>query len=255
MRINDKPFKDYYDLVYLGTQDNSIYYNRVPDTFSLENSELNEYYNTAASDIDRLEKKLKLYCYDLELAVLGFCGTLYPLYFWYTSERALYHTYRYVRPVLSLTEYAELKLGNKKENRKIKESLASITETQPTAHLKHFVDTASPVFIYVPPRKSLSLFRSPWQYCQELIETKNLSNVTTLTNPCLDRLGFKKIVEPWQAYQELEMFLGNTLVEREVMPLQSDVAKRDAHGFDDKSFKQVSPGKKANRRTNSKPTS
>ena len=70
MDINTTSFKDYYDLVYLGTQDNSVYYNRVPNTFSLENSELNEYYNEAASDIDKLEKKLKLYCFDLELAVL-----------------------------------------------------------------------------------------------------------------------------------------------------------------------------------------
>mgnify|MGYP006282300013 CR=1 FL=1 len=55
-------------------------------------------------------------------------------------------------------------------------------------------------------------------------------------------------MKPWQAYQELEMFLGDTLVEREVMPVLSDRAKRDAHGFDEKSFKQVSPGKKAKRR-------
>ena len=70
-----------------------------------------------------------------------------------------------------------------------------------------------------------------------------------VTNPRLSDLGFASVKDPFAAYQEVNMFLNGPLVQRED-PLQitDSIVLRDAKGFDDKSFKQISPGKKARRR-------
>jgi hypothetical protein len=71
-------------------------------------------------------------------------------------------------------------------------------------------------------------------------------------NPCLNEYGFAKILDPYQAYQELDMYLGNQLAKQEdPVPHRTQELIRDAHGFDDKSFKQIQPGmKKARRKAN-----
>ena len=51
-----------------------------------------------------------------------------------------------------------------------------------------------------------------------------------------------------QAYQQLELFLNNTLVKPVKIQEPDDRLKRDMHGFDALSFKQISPGKKAKRK-------
>jgi len=64
-------------------------------------------------------------------------------------------------------------------------------------------------------------------------------------NPNLADLNFQRVVEPYTAYQEVDMFLGNQLVGNfEPMPDFGDELKRDAHGMDDWSFKQKGPKKR-----------
>lgn len=64
-------------------------------------------------------------------------------------------------------------------------------------------------------------------------------------NPCLKDLGFPKWMDPFTAYQELDMYLGNQLAQQQERgPTGSDEIIRDSKGFDDKSFKTTSPGKK-----------
>lgn len=68
------------------------------------------------------------------------------------------------------------------------------------------------------------------------------------TNPSLKELDFYKIKDVYQTFQELEMFLGGVLTNDVKLLEPTDEEKLNIHGFNDKSFKQVSPGKKFRRR-------
>ena len=61
---------------------------------------------------------------------------------------------------------------------------------------------------------------------------------TLIVNPTLRSYQFFKVIDPFTAYQELSMFLGNNLVtQKDPNPPISDVDKRDTHGFNEWSFK------------------
>ena len=71
-------------------------------------------------------------------------------------------------------------------------------------------------------------------------------------NPILKDLNFHTQLDPYTCYQEIAMYVSGVLGvgEKEIIKI-SDVEKRNKAGFDDVSFKQVSPGKKFKRRNNS----
>jgi hypothetical protein len=64
-------------------------------------------------------------------------------------------------------------------------------------------------------------------------------------SPILKDFGIQSIVDPWTAYQEIDRFLGNDLVNIDNKEFQmSDELKRDSKGMDDWSFKQMGPKKR-----------
>lgn len=75
-----------------------------------------------------------------------------------------------------------------------------------------------------------------------------------VVNPCLRDSEFFKVVPPDQAYQEIDMFLGNVLTYREKLDrVRTSEEVRDSHGFDSESFVGT-PGlsKKERRKLNKK---
>lgn len=69
-------------------------------------------------------------------------------------------------------------------------------------------------------------------------------------NPFLKPFNFMSVKSNYEAFQEISMFLGGVIGQKKEVPVQvSDEIMRDKKGFDDKSFKTPSPGKKFNRRT------
>lgn len=68
-------------------------------------------------------------------------------------------------------------------------------------------------------------------------------------NPCLKDIQFYKAVDPFTMFQEIQMYISGVIgVERMIPVTISDVSMRDKKGFDNLSFKTLSPGKKYNRR-------
>lgn len=73
----------------------------------------------------------------------------------------------------------------------------------------------------------------------------NESMFELVLNPCLKDIRFARMVDPFTAFQEVSMFLGGVIGSIEDNTVQiDDVHMRDAKGFDDRSFKTASPGKK-----------
>ena len=70
-------------------------------------------------------------------------------------------------------------------------------------------------------------------------------------NPVLRDLGWQRHAEPFSVWQSVDQYLGNQMARQEDPEPLSDELRRDAHGFDDRSFKTDAPGmRKARRKTN-----
>lgn len=95
-------------------------------------------------------------------------------------------------------------------------------------------------------------FGAPVVYVQRI--GKWLRNEYFVTaNPRLMDLDFVRFVEPFTAYQEIAMYLGNELAQPDIAPqtVGSDKDLAKVKGFDDQSFRTAAPGqKKLNRRAN-----
>lgn len=72
---------------------------------------------------------------------------------------------------------------------------------------------------------------------------------SVVVNPCLRDRGFARRVDPYAAWQELSLFLGNTLLLDAPPPPRpvDDALKAHAHGFDGQSFRNTRKRPKANR--------
>lgn len=77
----------------------------------------------------------------------------------------------------------------------------------------------------------------------------NTKEIEVEYNVKLDNLEYQRIVDPYTAFQEIAMYRSGVLGTGEPnMVTISDEHKRDAHGFDKRSFKTDSPGKKRKRK-------
>ena len=65
-------------------------------------------------------------------------------------------------------------------------------------------------------------------------------DVTVEINPCLRNYGFQAVVDPNTAYQTLDQYLGNELARQlDPIPVRTQDLIRDAHGFDQTSFRKT----------------
>ncbi len=81
----------------------------------------------------------------------------------------------------------------------------------------------------------------------------NMQSFELTANPKLLEYNIQRIFNPWITFQEIEMYLTNTLAtNRQKIPKFSDKLKRDAHGFNNLSFKQVGPKRRKLKKKNKK---
>lgn len=144
--------------------------------------------------------------FGMEYIVIGFCGTFYPLII----------KHRYGAPSKYCYSFEEL---------------SSIMKIDRYNSYKGFYET-------VKSLKNDELFltnRSPI-----IIVTHGAKAVW---NGLLRNYQFARIVDPYQAFQRIEMFLGNLAAPEKPIPPRTDVEKLQSHGFDKKiSFRK---GKKS----------
>jgi hypothetical protein len=78
--------------------------------------------------------------------------------------------------------------------------------------------------------------------CPILHFKKDHNGFYLTTNPKLKEYNFEKVFDPFSAFQEIEMFLGNSLAKQIDPPILSDKGRITAHGFDLKtSFRREGP--------------
>jgi hypothetical protein len=137
-------------------------------------------------------------------AVLYFCGKAYPFYVAETAEGPVFSYEEAFQP---LVEQRKFWWNPKADKRTYDKWLTEMwgKEIKPDIHF----ELQAPIILYI--------------------------GKTLIVNPCLKEFRFQRIIEPYTAFQEIEMFLGGVLgsIEKEG-PEMSDKEKVSSHGMDPK---------------------
>ena len=226
-------FHDYYDSVQRHGMDKACVYVRETreEKLKLDNQR-------------RLPYGLPGFVSDKSCFVIGFCGKLYPamrlsvmLKFPTRSPDTICFGFdavdEYVRRKLSESfqsaYFADERLYrfhdngpfvcNRSEIRKWFDAVYSYPESRVTDLM---IKNRSPAFLYH--------------------DTKSWGGNHVIEWNCkLAGTGFVSLFDPFQAYQQLHMFMSNLAEDRKVMPVISDEMKAHTHGFDKHSFRAPFP--------------
>ena len=190
--------------------------------------------NDGWGDTDGSRKYHMIDLTNLGLCIIGFCGKLYAVYSDYTipvngkgyyghkgHQSSYLSMYRKLEPAL----FTEKPFLNYNHYGQVPphESVHGFDQLESAPALKAlFVKHMTPAFIYrcFPPTES--------------------KEKALIINPHLGDIGFQKVMNPWQAMQEIHMFLGNELVQdkQPIMPVGSDKIIAESKGFDKWSFRK-----------------
>jgi len=268
-------FHDYYDVVHWHDSDDSVKYLR--KTRREKGKELlasfNECWRRAKWD-SRGDNV------NIETRVLVFCGKAYPFIVY---REQIYWTWESYLQALKdrLEEVKQYGAGHLNDKRwvlrVIPMEIAQMTKNRSSWH--HYPTTNNRKETWERLKSNLVdvdwnafhlTYQSPvllledwdnrpgWRGVKNLKEfeqqTRELEDFQghLIVNPLLRPYNFASVVDPATAYQELDMFIGNTLTVRESADrVRSSEEVRDAHGFGTESFVGL-PGlsKKERRRLN-----
>jgi len=226
MRIISK-FFDYYDKAVPPQYDDDLVYVR-------ETKEFNIPYGKKSNELfSLLEMMPRFPNYSfISSGIIAFCGKIYPYYF--CQDKYYYSVLSLKEALPKLMESAEgydlsfLKELNSFLNPTIKKS----------RYWRSYLNKEYDEII----GKTISddLFR---EHNSPIISAKRFwDHQLLIINDRLNQYHFMSQVDPYTAYQEISMFIGNNLV-KQIDPSVnfSDELKRDIHGFDKWSFRKIKP--------------
>ena len=218
-------FNDYYDGVqksFVGEENPKIFLRKSKD--------------------DRVKIKLpcRRYVHGFRLGIIGFCGKLYPFFVYEvkghpgyipTGFLSLSNHYKLTYDYDEIFQYMDnhkkcCYFFNGASKSQVFNDVFDLTHSKKL--LDVFVEQSTPVF-------SVSLA----EYDEDATGYKETSWEID-TNPCLKDFKFQTLFDPFTAYQEIDMFLNNELVNDESgKQITDNVILRDAKGFDSWSFKTL----------------
>jgi len=168
------------------------------------------------------------------IGIIFFCGQSYPFYFifdeyYYSIERiiSLHETMEKEAIGIEKKEFSNTLIRLNKE--KVSSfgrvtdwlSKGSWKQSVPEGRRIHenaFIKLGAPVFV---------IFKG-WH-----------ENIQVITNPMLKDYGFASLVDPYTAYQEISMYLGNQMaIQMNPNVKRTDNDIRDSKGFDNWSFRR-----------------
>lgn len=180
--------------------------------------------------------------------VIGFCGKIYPLVekglnlcYTLSDLDAVVESAFKDREVEAYRTSVKKNLWKKRslfrdwsysQRRELFEKWFNACEQQQDRFRDIFLDNKSPIFV--------AEYRSDW-----IRSIRKRSRVALVTfNAELKPFDFVRIVEPFTAFQEISMFMGNLAVPLKEIPEISDQDMAIAKGFDDWSFRKLPTKKK-----------
>lgn len=218
MRIISE-FKDYYDAIQAYGVDPSIVYVR-ETTNKIEKKTV---YNSFSSDIYNMG----------EMYLIGFCGKLYPM-----IRAANGNSYELTKTIYSymfslsdvdkyVSEHKDKNFQDYFYDRNNKRNRYIYNLVRKTDVAKWF-DQDFREFNKIFSEK-IPVFSVCFNYYRETFFEYN---------PCLKDLGFYRVVQPYNAYQELSAFISSFAKAEKPMPVIPDDLKAESKGFDAFSFRK-----------------
>ena len=220
MRIFSK-FKDYYDGALAFGHDESVVYERTRTGYNHEDT-------TAPAPLVAFDKALKARLKEgsdwrqnetFEYLTLGFCGKVYCLAVPDSHQGSAFYNDKTVdftqyygdldtlKRLFPQVEEANKRIRYEYSQYKYPRHLGVVEEQD-----NIFLTLGVPVFAVFPHHYGGEMY---------------------VLNPCLKDVGFFRIVEPYQAFQQLEQYLSNVLLRPDVAPAPvDDKTKIRSHGFD-----------------------
>lgn len=218
MRIHGK-FTDYYDYA-TGYYSNDNHWNRYTEKYKIKDKIFSHSYS---NETNKLLYSIWNNCPDTIkgiTAILGFCGKVYIINSHEYNLKYKSYINNLSKKDFNFWNYPKYIEWIQKYNNK---DLTNI-----------FLEIKSPIFI----------IKRPYCYCH-IVESRSAYGYDFLVNPCLLDFGIQSCFGPVEAYQEIDMFIGNVLTNTTTKDInRSDDLIRDSKGFDKYSFKQRCPKKR-----------
>lgn len=219
MRIHSD-FRDYYDIGLSVGVDTSLHYNRKPQWFYP--SELKTPIPPDTIRHVRLSRNLPD-APDVERIVVGFCGVFYPAIRIIRSEKDADTLYS----PDELGKHFKFKIPSwgrpsehwEKNFRKTQRERAKWLSNRPRVDAL-FIEMNTPMFVAQIDR-----------------DGEPTNSIEIVTNESLKPFQFFKVFDPYSAFQEVAMYLGNQLVKRDAPDTIADEYRIAMHGYDKHSFR------------------
>ncbi len=244
MRIKSS-FKDFYDSARYGAGDPKRIYVR-----KTEELEITKEMEQLRAKVPRLREIRSGLHGDYNYGLILFCGQAYP--YWYVRDTYCFSIPAIIKALRTKPEF-HWDISNQKEDYAEDLILAKELETSKTPKKKLFFIWGGETLT----KESLKAFTQKYQSETKRILIENDTPILHLRprywdkgnlvkkNPRLYLLGFQKVLDPYTAYQEIEMFISNDLVKQMDPNINiPDKLKAESHGFNDLSFRRQSKKKK-----------
>lgn len=245
MKIISK-FHDYYDSIQkysVGDKEDIIYLRKKKEKKDFETPEITD----ALSKFNRkLIFESMRYNIYFELFIIGFCGKIYPGIKLYVKKNPICLNIRecYAYNINDMNDFI-YSFKNKNLEKKYHKKDTS-----------NFKQSWKNIFTIGYSQENLiTFFNENYKILNELFIKYNTPIFSILLNnyyksklflhPILKEYEFYKVKDPYMTYQEISMYIGGVLgIDN---PETIEISDKDMlykKGFDDKSFKTLSPGKK-----------
>lgn len=240
------PFKDYYDVVLANDRDPYPLYLRQPAEYEFKDRE-HTYYRIQRWEFPRIPG----ISHEKSTGCVAFCGRLYP--FWFVQDTICYTLQQVVAAFKKRIDLYDGSPEYRMMTKGYHETLSALSGTkvnrpsygggwgtlnEPTwqawqEHMKEGGRISDSVFL------------------KEQAPVIAVFGTQVLINPILRKLNFHTVLDPFTAYQEISMFLGNNLAQQvDPIPKTTDELKAHAHGFDKWSFRTHKEDSKKTKRRN-----
>lgn len=246
MRVISR-FRDYYDGCRAWRDDNLTY---VRGQKEIPRKEFNNEMKALLKPLTDVLEALPDASYGTEhthVGVLGFCGKAYPLiyftpYRYGPIEAGAYDTHGMEKILNQRYDQEKAKkYWNGRVLDRLNTDIALLTKTRSGRNYygRYYLNHEN--WEKVVPNVNMDLDDN--MFVQLGAPVMLLRDTGLFLNPCLKDLGFATQVDPYTAYQELSMYLGNNMaIQMDPNTDRSDELIRDQKGFDEWSFRKI--GKK-----------
>lgn len=214
-------------------------------------SDFHDYYDCIQKtggyeDLRYFRKKQTLIIdYDLPTAyngnfytrVVGLCGKLYPLFFLAKDDEGRWEE-RLVTSIEDVDYWADI-IYSKKQKQCYYNSKNWFWRGFSVSSRKHFISLLKEQteIKLRPPQLLLDIFKD-YSVPIFVIRRHSHQKVSIILNEQLKQYDFQKIVDPYTAFQEVQMFLSNVALPEKPIPEIDDVTLAQAKGFDKFSFRK-----------------